>query len=128
MCTIEAPVHQNIKDAMVASSEDDTIHIFRTLRNTSRVYRNAVSREVVRLERRPGGVQFSELKDLVSGLRGKKVYETGDLDAGIWSLGIVVGLIKDCPLCVELLWKIEEEAEAIIQGMNRLVIRGSAKL
>ncbi|KAG8734769.1 hypothetical protein FRC10_011451 [Ceratobasidium sp. 414] len=123
MCTTEAPIHRNIKDKMIASSEADTVHIFRTLRNTARVYKNAVSSEVVRLERRPGGAQFSELRDLVSGLRGKKVYETGDPDAGVWSAGIVVGLIKDCPSCAELLQRIEQEAEAAISGMSRLVVQ-----
>jgi NAD(P)H-dependent flavin oxidoreductase YrpB (nitropropane dioxygenase family) len=128
MCTTEAPIHQNIKDKMIASNETDTVHIFRTLRNTARVYKNVVSSEVVRLERRPGGAQFPELRDLVSGLRGKKVYETGDPDAGIWSAGIVVGLIKDCPPCSELLLRIELEAEAAIDGMSRLVVRGQSKL
>ncbi|KAF8688891.1 ketol-acid reductoisomerase, partial [Rhizoctonia solani] len=128
MVTKEAPIHKDIKEKMISSSEVDTLHIFRSLRNTARVYKNAVSSEVVRLERRPGGAQFSELKDLVSGLRGKKVYETGDSDAGIWSAGIVMGLIKDCPSCAELLQRIEEEAESLIQGMTRLVVRGHAKL
>jgi NAD(P)H-dependent flavin oxidoreductase YrpB (nitropropane dioxygenase family) len=128
MVTEEAPIHKDIKARMIASSETDTLHIFRTLRNTARVFKNAVSSEVVRLERRPGGAQFSELRDLVSGLRGKKVYETGDPDAGIWSAGIVVGLIKDCPSCAELLRRIEEEAESLIQGMTHLVVRGHAKL
>ncbi|CAE6472233.1 unnamed protein product [Rhizoctonia solani] len=128
MVTKEAPIHKDIKERMISSSETDTIHIFRSLRNTARVYKNAVSSEVVRLERRPGGAQFSELRDLVSGLRGKKVYETGDPDAGIWSAGIVMGLIKDCPSCAELLRRIEEEAESIIQGMTHLVVRGHTKL
>ncbi|KAG9128380.1 hypothetical protein FRC07_014793 [Ceratobasidium sp. 392] len=129
MCTTEAPIHQNIKDKIIASSEADTVHIFRTLRNTARVYKNAVSSEVVRLERRPGGAQFSELRDLVSGVRGKKVYEIGDPDVGIWTAGIVVGLIKDCPSCAELLERIEREAEALIGGMSRsVVVRGQAKL
>jgi NAD(P)H-dependent flavin oxidoreductase YrpB (nitropropane dioxygenase family) len=128
MCTTEAPIHQKIKDKMISSSETDTVHIFRTLRNTARVYKNAVSSEVVRLERRPGGAQFSELRDLVSGIRGRRVYETGDPDAGIWSAGVVVGLIKDCPSCSVLLQRIEQEAESTISGMSRLVLRGSSKL
>jgi hypothetical protein len=56
-----------------------------TLKNTARVYKNAVSLEVVRLERRPGGVKFEDLRELVAGARGRKVYEIGDVDAGIWS-------------------------------------------
>jgi NAD(P)H-dependent flavin oxidoreductase YrpB (nitropropane dioxygenase family) len=96
MCTVESPIHQNIKEKIVASTEQDTVHIFRcvqpnvyakssSLRNTARVFKNAVSTEVVRLERRPGGAKFEELRDLVSGQRGRKVYEEGDSDAGIWS-------------------------------------------
>lgn len=57
--------------------------------------RNKVSMEVVRLENRPEGAKFEEVRDLVSGARGKTVYETGDRDAGIWSAGITVGLIHD---------------------------------
>jgi hypothetical protein len=59
--------------------------IGRTLKNTARVYKNAVSSEVVRLERRPGGAKFEELRELVSGARGRKVYEDGDPEAGVWS-------------------------------------------
>jgi hypothetical protein len=59
--------------------------MYRTLKNTARVFRNAVSEEVVRLERRPGGAKFEDLRELVSGARGRKVYETGDSDAGVWS-------------------------------------------
>lgn len=123
MCTVESPIHQSIKDRIVASTELDTVHIFRTLHNTARVYRNAVSKEVVALERRPGGAKFEELRDLVSGQRGRKVYELGDPDYGIWSAGISVGLIKDCPTCEELLIKIEKEAEEVIEGLAKLRVR-----
>jgi NAD(P)H-dependent flavin oxidoreductase YrpB (nitropropane dioxygenase family) len=85
MCTVESPIHQNIKDKIVQSTEQDTVHMFRTLKNTARVYKNAVSTEVVRLERRPGGAKFEELRELVSGARGRKVYEDGDPEAGVWS-------------------------------------------
>ncbi|WWC93523.1 hypothetical protein V866_000358 [Kwoniella sp. B9012] len=122
MCTVESPIHQKIKEKIVESTEKDTIHIFRTLRNTARVYRNAVSTEVVRLERRPGGAKFEDLRELVAGARGKKVYETGDHDAGIWSAGIAVGLIDDIPTCKDLVLKIDKDASDIIKGMNRLII------
>ncbi|OCF57505.1 2-nitropropane dioxygenase [Kwoniella mangroviensis CBS 10435] len=122
MCTVESPIHQKIKEKIVESTEKDTIHIFRTLRNTARVYRNAVSTEVVRLERRPGGAKFEDLRELVAGARGKKVYETGDHDAGIWSAGIAVGLIDDIPNCKDLVLKIDKDASDIIKGMNRLII------
>jgi len=120
MCTVESPIHQNIKEKIVASSEQDTVHIFRTLRNTARVYKNKVSQEVVRLERRPQGAKFEELRDLVSGARGRVVYEAGDPDYGIWSAGIVIGLIKDIPTCQELLKRIESEAEGTIERLNKL--------
>jgi len=99
MCTVEAPIHQAIKEKIVASSERDTVHIFRTLHNTARVFKNKVAEEVVRIERRPGGAKFEDVRDLVAGVRGRKVYETGDPDAGIWSAGIAIGLINDIPTC-----------------------------
>jgi len=127
MCTVESPIHQKIKERIVASSEQDTIHIFRTLNNTARVFKNKVSEEVVALERRPGGAKFEDVRDLVSGARGRVVYETGDADYGIWSAGIALGLIKDIPTCEELLLRMEREAEEIIGGMNKL-ITAKAKL
>ncbi|KAI0915991.1 hypothetical protein AcW1_009380 [Taiwanofungus camphoratus] len=130
MCTVESPIHQNIKDKIIASSEQDTVHIFRTLRNTARVFRNTVSEQVVALERRPEGAKFEELRDLVSGQRGRRVYETGDPDYGIWSAGVSVGLIKDSPTCEALLRRIEKEAEEVIEGMTRLrvIAKEQAKL
>ena len=71
--------------------------IFRPLRNTARVASNAVSREVVEILNKGG--QFEDVKDLVAGSRGVKVYEIGDLDAGIWSVGTAMGLINDIPTC-----------------------------
>jgi len=127
LCTVESPIHQNIKEKIVASTEQDTVHIFRTLRNTARVFKNKVSMEVVALERRPGGAKFEELRDLVSGARGRLVYENGDPDYGIWSAGIVLGLINDIPTCDVLVKRIEKEAEEIIGSTGRLV-KAEAKL
>jgi len=118
---LSSPIHQNIKETIVASSEQDTIHIFRTLNNTARVFKNAVSKQVVALERRPGGAKFEDVRDLVSGARGRIVYEDGDPDYGIWSAGITLGLINDIPTCEELLLRMEREAEGIIGGMNKLL-------
>ncbi|KAM5536106.1 hypothetical protein V8D89_010205 [Ganoderma adspersum] len=129
MCTVESPIHQNIKDKIVASNEQDTVHIFRTLHNTARVFKNAVSQQVVALERRPGGAKFEDVRDLVSGQRGRLVYELGDPEHGIWSAGIVIGLIKDIPTCEELLRRVEVEAEEAIEGLVKLrVPRAQAKL
>ena len=94
-------------------SERATDLIFRTLRNTSRVAKNEISREVVTIERK-GGATIDDLKHLVAGVRGRGVYETGDPDAGIWSAGMVQGLIHDIPTCAELVSRIVREAEEII--------------
>jgi len=119
-CTVESPMHQNIKEAMVKATENDTELIFRTMHNTARVYKNAVAKEVVAIERRPGGAKFSDIQHLVSGARGKKVYENGDIDAGIWTCGMATGLIHDIPTCADLVKNIVQEAETIINGMTKL--------
>lgn len=119
--TSDSPIHQNIKQAIVQATEKDTVHIFRTMHNTARVFKNTVSTEVVAIERRPGGAKFEDIRDLVSGQRGRRVYEEGDKDLGIWSAGIAMGLINDIPTCKELISKMEHETEEIIKGMNRLV-------
>jgi nitronate monooxygenase len=113
MCTVESPIHQNVKDAIVAGDERGTELIFRTLRNTGRVASNTVSREVVEILN--GGGQFEDIAHLVAGKRGVKVYETGDLDAGIWWVGTAMGLIDDIPTAGDLVSRIVSEAEAIIR-------------
>ncbi|MDN8594610.1 MULTISPECIES: nitronate monooxygenase family protein [unclassified Corynebacterium] len=114
LCTEEAPVHHNVKEAIVSRSELDTELIFRTLGNTARVASNEVSREVV--EKLNAGAEFPEVRDLVSGQRGRTVYENGDIDAGIWSCGIVQGIINDIPTCDEVVTRIANEAADIITG------------
>jgi nitronate monooxygenase len=114
MCTVESGIHQEVKERIVEAGERDTQLIFRTLRNTARVADNAVSREVV--EKLGAGGTFEDVRELVAGKRGVKVYETGDLDHGIWSVGMVQGLIKDIPTCEELISRIVREAEEIITG------------
>ena len=109
MTTREAPIHDNIKRALISGSERDTNLIFRTLHNTARVFKNAVSDEVVRLERRQGGCEFAEVRPLVSGERGKRAFAEGEIDAGIVSAGMVIGLLDDIPSCAELLERMVEE-------------------
>lgn len=116
LCTQEAPVHQKVKEEIVARSERDTELILRTLNNTSRVATNGVSREVV--AKLNEGAAFPEIRDLVAGARGRTVYETGDVEAGIWTVGQCQGLINDIPTCAELVPRIVDEAVEIIQ--NRL--------
>ena len=101
--TVEAPIHEQIKQALVKASERDTQLIFRTLRNTGRVLKNAVSDEVVATERRPGGCEFADIQPLVAGARGRTALLSGEVDAGLVWAGQVVGLIDDIPTCDELL-------------------------
>lgn len=118
MCVQEAEIHQNIKDIMVKSTERDTIHIFRTLRNTARMYKNKVAMEVVEKEKQ--GCKFEDIQHLVSGQRGRRVYTEGDPEAGVWTCGISVGLINDVPTCEELVKRMNDEAEMYIQRMASL--------
>ncbi|NEW27087.1 NAD(P)H-dependent flavin oxidoreductase [Nocardia cyriacigeorgica] len=112
MCTQEAPIHRAVKEAIVAGRETDTELIFRPLRNTARVARNAVSLEVVDILNKGG--KFEDVRDLVAGTRGRKVLETGDLDGGIWTAGTVQGLIHDIPTVGELVDRIVADAETVI--------------
>lgn len=114
MATKEAPIHEKIKEQLVARDERATQLIFRTMRNTARVAKNAVSDEVVAKEKE--GAKFEDIRHLVAGARGKMVYETGDPDYGIWTAGMVQGLIRDIPTCQELISRIVAEAEEIIRG------------
>ena len=82
------------------------------MRNTSRVARNTVSQKVVEMER--AGATFEEIRDLVAGSRGRLVYEEGDPERGVWSAGMIQGLIHDIPTCQELIHRIVAEAEEII--------------
>ncbi|NHP13819.1 nitronate monooxygenase [Rhodococcus sp. IC4_135] len=114
MCTDESPIHRNIKDAIVAASEVDTELIFRSLRNTARVARNSVSQEVVEIL--SSGGKFEDVRDLVAGVRGRAVFDSGDPEAGIWTAGTVQGLIHDITTVGELVERIVAEAEALIAG------------
>ncbi|MDP6389150.1 MAG: nitronate monooxygenase family protein [Alphaproteobacteria bacterium] len=115
MCTKESCIHDAIKQQIVRNTELDTEMILRTLNNTSRVAKNAVSSEVVEIESK-GGATIDDLAHLVTGKKGKQVYEAGDPDFGIWSAGQVQGLIHDIPTVKELVDRIVSEAEEIIQA------------
>ncbi|MFC9518634.1 NAD(P)H-dependent flavin oxidoreductase [Nocardiaceae bacterium NPDC056970] len=112
LCTQEAPVHRRVKEAIVNASETDTELIFRPLRNTARVASNTVSREVVEIL--AGGGRFEDVRELVAGVRGRKVFESGDLDAGIWTVGTAQGLIDDIPPVRELVDRIIADAESVV--------------
>ncbi|MBX7448883.1 nitronate monooxygenase [Mycolicibacterium sp. 3033] len=114
MCTAESPIHPNVKNAIVAGDELGTELIFRSLRNTGRVASNTISREVVEILDQGG--QFEDIAHLVAGKRGVKVYETGDLEAGVWWIGTAMGLIDDIPSAGEVVRRMVAEAEDIIAG------------
>ena len=114
LCTQEAPIHDRIKEQIVAHDERATEMIFRTLHNTARVASNAVSREVVAIER--GGGKFEDVRHLVAGARGRKVFEDGDPDFGIWTAGLCQGLIHDIPSVADVVERIVQQAEELIAG------------
>jgi NAD(P)H-dependent flavin oxidoreductase YrpB (nitropropane dioxygenase family) len=127
MATVESPIHENVKQAIVKASEMDTVLVLRKFRNTSRLHKNKVSQEVFQIENTKEDVKFEDVAHLMSGKRGKGVYETGDVDAGVWSLGMCAGLIHDVPTCDELVKRFEKEATEILNRTNALVVP-SAKL
>ncbi|MSQ73520.1 MAG: nitronate monooxygenase [Betaproteobacteria bacterium] len=110
MATAEAPIHPRVKEALVKATERDTNLILRTMHNTSRVLKNAVSDEVVAMEKR--GAKFEEVRHLVAGARGKVAVRNGDVEDGIVSAGMVVGLIHDIPTCAELIERIVRDCRA----------------
>lgn len=110
--TKEAPIHDNFKQALVANDERATELMFRSYRNTARVARNKVSLEAVAIERE--GKPFEAVAHLVKGARGREGLENGDTDHGVWTAGMVQGLIHDVPSVAELVDRIMAEAEAII--------------
>lgn len=110
MCTVEAPIHQNIKTAIVEAQETDTELVLRRWRNTTRLFKNRVTGEVGKVERESTSGKFEEVAPLVSGKRGREVFVNGDKDFGVWTAGQVIGLIHDVPTCEVLVTRIEKEA------------------
>lgn len=121
MCTKEAPIHDHIKEAIVQADERSTALLYRPFRNTARVFKNQVAVQVNEIEKNKG-VKFEDIKELVSGARGRQSYITGDKDYGVWSAGQVIGLINDIPTCEELVTRIATDAEKIIkQDLAKLI-------
>jgi nitronate monooxygenase len=116
IATREAPVHDNVKQAILAATELDTRLIMRPLRNTERVLRNGAVDRLLEKERNLGpNLKFEDIFGEVAGVY-PRVMEDGDLDAGAWSCGMVVGLIDDVPTCRELVDRIMSQADDIIRG------------
>ncbi|MEE4217779.1 MAG: nitronate monooxygenase family protein [Xanthomonadales bacterium] len=120
LVTREAPVHENVKRAIVAASELDTRLIMRPIRNTERVLSNEAVEKILEIERAKAKigeqVEITDIVHLVAGKQNRKVLQEGDMDAGAWSCGMVAGLIHDIPSCKELIDRIMAEAETLIRG------------
>jgi NADH:quinone reductase (non-electrogenic) len=114
LVTQEAPVHENIKQKVVEMDENQTRVIFRSFNNTARVYRNSVADEVAEVE--AAGGDFGQVHHLVSGAAQDKAWSTGDIEAGMVTVGMCGGLINDIPSCEELVKNIVTDAEQIIRS------------
>jgi NAD(P)H-dependent flavin oxidoreductase YrpB (nitropropane dioxygenase family) len=119
--TVEAPIHQRVKQLLVDNDERGTNLIFRSLRNTARVGKNSVSDKVVDILKRQDA-RFEDVQSLVRGAQGRVLLETGDLDAGLVWAGQVQGLIHDIPTVAELMERIVREATEIIRGRLQRVL------
>lgn len=123
LATQEAEIHDNVKRKLVEATERDTAVVYRKFRNTARIFKNAVAEEVLKIESQPDS-RFENVAPLVAGERGRKVFDDGDLDAGVWSAGLVVGLIHDIPSCKELVQRVVSEAAEIVHNrLDRMVGR-----
>lgn len=115
IATQEAPVHQNVKDAIVKASELDTRLVMRPLRNTERVLNNVAVERIIQKEQELGnGITFDDIAAEVAGVYPRVMLD-GEMDAGAWSCGMVAGLINDIPTCKALIDRIMSEADALIQ-------------
>lgn len=143
MCTVESPIHQKVKEEIVRAQETDTALVLRRWKNTTRLYKNKVAKDALKVEQGSTTGEFSEIAPFVSGQRGRQVFLNGDVDFGVshellllfpnsifllsysnqvmsfiqvWTAGQVIGLIHDIPTCAELLSRMEKEA---LEAMNR---------
>ncbi|CAD0047169.1 unnamed protein product [Aureobasidium pullulans] len=122
MCTIEAPIHQNIKESIVKAQETDTELVLRRWKNTSRMFSNKVARDAIKIERESPTGKFEEVAPYVSGKRGREVFLNGDPEHGVWTAGQVIGLIHDIPSCADLISRIEREALETINKAKSLYV------
>jgi nitronate monooxygenase len=115
MATKEAPIHENVKQALVAATELDTRLVMRPLRNTERVLNNAATERLLEKEKRLGTeIKIDDIMDEVAGVYPKVMID-GEMDIGVWSCGMVTGLIDDVPTCKQLIDRIMAQAESIIR-------------
>lgn len=115
IATKEAPVHANVKQALVEATELDTVLVMRALRNTERVLKNRGVNQLLEIEREKGAnLKIEDIHEQVAGVYPRVMID-GDMEAGAWSCGMVVGLINDIPTVKELIDRIMTEAEQIIR-------------
>jgi len=115
IATKEAPVHENVKRALLAASELDTKLVMRPLRNTERVLKNNAAIRLLEKERALGEkLTIDDVIDEVAGVYPKVMLD-GEMEAGVWSCGMVAGLIHDIPTCAELVARIMSEARSILE-------------
>ncbi|MFT5986541.1 MAG: NAD(P)H-dependent flavin oxidoreductase YrpB (nitropropane dioxygenase family) [Marinobacter psychrophilus] len=116
LATKEAPIHDNVKRAIVEADELQTRLIMRNLRNTERVMNNAAVQEIERIEKEKGESEtIDDIRHLVTGVKGRLVLQEGKMDEAAWSCGMVAGLIHDVPSCDELIQRIMAETESIVR-------------
>lgn len=121
MATKEAPIHQNIKQALVDADERSTTHVFRTLKNTERVFKNKTSLEVVGIEKEHPG-EFERIRHLVMGANYKDSFQvTGDVESSVWSCGLSLALIDDIPSCAKLLHDMVTECEEVMKSSMKFI-------
>lgn len=124
VATKEAPVHENVKRAIVAASELDTRLVMRPLRNTERVLTNAGVERLLEKERRLGSsITFADISPEVAGVY-PRIMKDGEMDAGAWSCGMVAGLIHDVPTVKELIDRIMAEADQLVRARLEAMLAG----
>ncbi|MDN6861057.1 nitronate monooxygenase [Pseudomonas sp. CAN2814] len=120
--TEEAEMHDGIKQALLAADERNTVLINRTLKYSARFFSNAITREILALEHRPGGATFEDLRPLMSGQRGRTGLVNGEIDAGLVCASPAIGLIDDIPSCAELIQRMVRECrEALSEAQNKFL-------
>lgn len=121
MATVEAPIHDNIKRAIVEGDVYGTTHVMRSLRNTERVYKNDAAERVIAIEQEhPGDIEA--IRPLVRGDNYRTSFqETGNTEDSVWSCGLSMGLIDDCPPCADVIENIVKEAESIITDLPNVL-------
>lgn len=123
MATAEAPIHQNVKEQIVANSELDTVMVFRQFHNSARVARNTISEQIAEIGKQPGAT-FDDVAHLASGVRGRsEVLEAGHMDGGMWWAGQAQGLIDEVDTCANVVNKIMSDAEALVSERLPALIR-----